>query len=467
MKKYIYLLKNIGLLTIGSFASKLLSFFLVPLYTSILTTRDYGIYDIFNTTILLLTPILTAGIIEALLRFPLTNRKDKDIIFLVGMKYFWIGFFLLLIVCFINYFWTFNSILKQYTVLFIALYFTSTLAQILQTYARGIEMVAALAISGIVSSVVIIVLNIWFLVYLRLGLYGYFLANILGMLAAIIYLFISLNIWKIKPFSKRNDEKLEKDMLKYGFPTIANSISWWVNNAADRYIIINLFGFAANGIYSVSYKIPSIMNVFQNIFNQAWSISAVQEFDSNDTSGFYKNIYIFTNVFMGMICSILIMTTKTFAHFLYRDQFYTAWKYVPFLLISVLFGSLVGILGGIFIAVKDSKRLGISTTIGAITNIFFGITLSIILGPIGAALGTTISYIIVWIMRIIDVKKYIKLELNLCRDIVTYCIIGMQSVLLIYTNLGNTVQAMLFIIIIVINYKEIMSLIGILRKKSF
>ncbi|WP_323099631.1 lipopolysaccharide biosynthesis protein, partial [Limosilactobacillus reuteri] len=165
-----------------------------------------------------------------------------------------------------------------------------------------------------------------------------------------------------------------------------------------------------NGIYSVSYKIPSIMTVFQNIFNQAWSISAVQEFDPNDSKGFYKNIYRMTNFFMVIVCSGLILTTKIFAKILYQGQFYTAWKYVPFLLISVLFGSLVGVLSGVFVAVKDSKRLGVSTVIGAFINIVSGVLLSLIFGPIGAALGTTLSYVVVWIIRLIDIRKYMHLS---------------------------------------------------------
>lgn len=42
MKKYKYLFKNVGLLTISNFGSKILSFLLVPLYTSLLTTGEYG-----------------------------------------------------------------------------------------------------------------------------------------------------------------------------------------------------------------------------------------------------------------------------------------------------------------------------------------------------------------------------------------------------------------------------------------
>ena len=58
-------MKNMGLLTIGNFASKLLSFLLVPLYTNVLTTKEYGTFDIVVTTISLLLPILSVNIIDA------------------------------------------------------------------------------------------------------------------------------------------------------------------------------------------------------------------------------------------------------------------------------------------------------------------------------------------------------------------------------------------------------------------
>nr|HAK42623.1 polysaccharide biosynthesis protein [Clostridium sp.] len=62
MNKYKYLAKNMGFLTISNFGTKILSFFLVPLYTSILTTEEYGTYDLFNTTIGILVPFLTLNV---------------------------------------------------------------------------------------------------------------------------------------------------------------------------------------------------------------------------------------------------------------------------------------------------------------------------------------------------------------------------------------------------------------------
>ena len=461
MKKYIYLIKNMGLLTISNFSSKLLSFLLVPLYTSVLTTKDYGIYDIFNTTIMLLIPILTMGIIESVLRFPLENRENSEVIYLVGLKHVLRGFFILIIVCGINYVYTFSDTLLKYNIFFIFLYITAVVSQMLQNFARGIEKVSSLAVSGILSSIAVISLNILFLLYLDLGLVGYFLANILGMVISIIYLVFSLGVWKYK-LSRKIDKKLEKEMLNYSIPTIANSISWWVNNAADRYIIISLFGLATNGIYSVSYKIPSIMNVFQTIFNQAWTISAVQEFDKNDSNGFYKNVYSGTNFVMITVCSILILLTKVLARLLYKNQFYSAWTYVPYLLISILFGVLCGVLGGVYTATKDSKKLGSSTVIGAVVNVIAGYLLSVLIVPIGAALGTLLSYIIVWLIRLVDVKKYMKLRINLKRDVISYVVLLLQAIELIYVKEGillYSTQTILFLIILLMYMNELKMLL--------
>lgn len=66
-------------------------------------------------------------------------------------------------------------------------------------------------------------------------------------------------------------------MLLYSMPLIATALGWWVNNTLDKYAVAFLCGVAANGLLSVSYKIPSILNVAQQIFIQAWQISAIKE----------------------------------------------------------------------------------------------------------------------------------------------------------------------------------------------
>lgn len=86
MGKYKYLIKNIGLLTLSSFGTKLLTFFLVPLYTSVLSTSEYGTFDLTYTTVSLLIPILTMSIVESTLRFSLDKNADQQEIFSISLR---------------------------------------------------------------------------------------------------------------------------------------------------------------------------------------------------------------------------------------------------------------------------------------------------------------------------------------------------------------------------------------------
>ena len=88
MGKYRYLFKNVGLMAIGQFGSRMLSFFLVPLYTSVLSTADYGTFDLYGTIVQLLVPVLTLNIYDAVLRFALDGKEDIKQVHAVGMSVF-------------------------------------------------------------------------------------------------------------------------------------------------------------------------------------------------------------------------------------------------------------------------------------------------------------------------------------------------------------------------------------------
>lgn len=85
------------------------------------------------------------------------------------------------------------------------------------------------------------------------------------------------------------DKGLGKEMLQYCFPLIFSTIGWWINSASDRYAVSYLVGIGANGILSVAYKIPSILNVFVGMFGQAWQISAIKEYGENNRENSMQN----------------------------------------------------------------------------------------------------------------------------------------------------------------------------------
>lgn len=455
--KYRYLFKNMGLLTLSSFATKLLSFFLVPLYTSVLTTGEYGEYDLFNSTVGVLLPILTFNVQEGVLRFALEKDFDRSALVTVGLRYTLIGtgavsaglFGLVVSGAFP---WESN-----YALYFLLMFLSQAFTGFVTYYARGAGRIQELAISSVIASAVTIALNIILLLPLHMGLDGYFLANVVGPLVQSLYLAVVSGMPGATHLTE-GYRKQTNEMLSYSKPLIANSIAWWVNNVSDRYIVVFFCGIAANGVYSVAGKIPSILNILQSIFSQAWTLSSVKDFDPEDKDGFFAKTYASYSCLMAIVCSAIIVADKPLASFLYANDFYAAWQYVPWLTIAILFGALSGYLGGFFTAVKDSKEFARSTAIGATINVVLNLISVPFIGPLGAAIATATCYAAVWCIRFAHSRRYIRLRVNLKRDLTVYFVLVVQSIALLIMSDSRALYGVLmaaFVIVVLLHREEI------------
>ena len=163
-----------------------------------------------------------------------------------------------------------------------------------------------------------------------------------------------------------------------------------------------------------------------------------------------------------ILCSAIILVDKILATFLYAKDFYVAWKYVPWLTVAIVFGALSGYIGGFFAAVKDSKIFAQSTLMGAVTNIVLNLMLTPFVGALGAAIATTVSYLEVWAFRYWHSRKYVKLKIELLRDVGSYFVLIAQSVVLLAVEnqrLLYSIEVVLFLIIILLYRKDIQSLV--------
>lgn len=462
MNRYKYLLKNIGILTLSSFATKLIGVFLIPLYTNILTTTEYGTYDLFNATIGVMLPILTLNIQDSVMRFSLESKFDRRAIVSIGTKYLIFSNLIVIFILIVNAVFGFSAMARRYAVFFFLMFLSQSLSGVVTAYVRGIDRIVDLSVSSIIASLVTIGLNIGFLAGCKWGLAGYFLANILGPLVQCLYLIIRADI--IHNASLKEcflDEK--REMLDYCRPLIANSIAWWINSTSDRYAVIFFCGLAENGIYSMASKIPSILNILQSVFSQAWTLSAVHDFDSEDKSGFFSNTYRVYNCMLVITCSLIIVADKILAKFLYAKDFYIAWKYVPWLTIAIVFGALSGYIGGLFSAVKNAKFFAKSSIIGAVSNIVLNLFLTPFLGVLGASVATTVCYLEVWGLRYWHSKRLIKMKINLLRDVVSYSLLVTQAVVLLVGSnelMLYSIELAIFMLIVLLYGEDILKLMN-------
>ena len=456
MNRTKYLLKNMGILTISNFASKILIFLLVPLYTTVLSTVEYGTYDLVVSTVTLLYPILSLNIVDAVMRFSMDKEYSKEKIAVIGfiLILFSIVIFAVGMILFNKFkIWPEINGLEGFVFLY---YFSYVFNQFLVQFAKGLECVREMGIAGVISTFAMVGGNIFFLLVLKEGLPGFFLANIIAQGISAIYLLIKLKLWVY--LKNLNVEKiLIREMLVYCLPLLASTIGWWVNSASDKYVVAFMLGVSANGILSVSYKIPQIINVVQSIFIQAWQISAIKEYGEKDTARFYGKTFLIINVFMCAACSWLILLTRPLAYLMYAKDFFQAWQYVPFLLISSVFNCASGLLGPILSAQKNSKAMMWSAIIGASVNIIMNITLIHYIGIQGATIATLICSIIIYEVRKSAVGKDIIIE-RYKVVIVTWLLLCVQAFVEIYLK-ACVIEITLMIVMLIINKKNLYTIL--------
>lgn len=450
-----YLAKNVLLFSISGFVPKILSIILIPLYTSYLTTAEYGISDLITTTVSLLIPIFTLDIQDAVMRFALDKNYDKKDVFSIATRIVLIGTTLVCVGTVIVSLLNIPGIENSYLIFFVVMYFSTSAYNTISLFCRGIDKVSVMVIGSIINSAVTLSANILFLAVFKWGLNGYLLANSIGSIISLIWCFIGAKLRRYLIF--RISKQTFRDMVAFSFPLIFSVIAWWINNASDRYILTWMSGVSVSGLYAVSYKIPNILSMFQNIFAQAWSISAIKEFDRNDADGFMSNTYNMMNFGMIALCSVIMVVNIPVAKILYSNEFFEAWQYVPPLLISVVFNAMALFIGSIFTAVKDTKTLSSSTIIGAVVNIVCNFIFIYLWGAYGAALATLLGYLVVWGMRHIILRKHLFLHLNWSRDLVAYMVLIIQMVLSLWGTKALIFQAILLVTVIILYRNEFIS----------
>lgn len=454
--KYSTLTKNVLLFTLSSFGSKIISFLLVPLYTSVLSTGDYGTVDLINTTAQLLIPVLTLNMQDAVLRFCLDKKYKKEDVMSVSLRVntlAGIGFGAVLLLL---YFLNVIRLDGVYIVFLYISYVAGALFNSLQMYLKADNKVTVLAIDGIINTLVACSLNFLLLMVIKLGVNGYMISYASGLIVADLYAWLAGKIYTVIKNGVAQ-KRIFKEMLVYSAPLIVNSLAWWINNASDRYILTGMRSVAENGVYSVSYKIPTILSTLTNIFYNAWSISAITEFDNDDSDGFMGNSYSAFSMMTLLACSTIMIVNIPLAKILYAKDFFVAWKCVPFLLAGAAFNALALFDGCLYTAVKRTGDVSKTTLIGAGVNTGLNFILIYFFGAIGAACATMVGYLTTFVMRTKGMSSFLHLKTNWIKHFASYALLILQSFIAL-NGIGWILEIPIFFIIFIL-YKEYLGLV--------
>lgn len=460
-REYKKLLSNTGLLAIGSFASSLLGMLLIPFYTSVLSTADYGISDLIVTTTSLLYPFTTMAISEAIMRFALDKHADRKSIYSIGLSMIGIGYIILLLCTPLIK----KTTIGEYYTFFMLYYFCYCVHTITSYFVKGIEKIKIYSFAGLLNSIIVISCNLFFLLFLKIGIVGYLLSSILGHGLTALFMIVRGELYKYVIPIWRIDRVLFREMLRYSIPIIPNSISWWIANSSDKYVLNHFADVSQVGIYSISYKIPTIMMTVMGFFISAWQISAVDDFGSQKSQQFFSDIFRKCFTVNVILASFLIAFSKVIGTFLYSAEFFVAWRYVPVLVIANVFNVMASFMGTIYTSAKKTKMLSISTLLGAMINIIMNFLLIPTIGAMGAAIATAFSYFVMWIIRMINTRDIMRLTYNIKKMWVLITCLLIEVILVstdeILTHIGSYC---IFIIILILNKNAVVEVVYMIMK---
>lgn len=208
---------------------------------------------------------------------------------------------------------------------------------------------------------------------------------------------------------------------------------------------------SANGIYAVSAKFSNILASIYQIFNMSWQESASIHINSEDREEFFSGVLNNTYKIFFSICLLLMVGMPFVFNILIGKDYFDAKQYIPILLLSNVFSAVANVLGGIYIAKKDTKNVAKTTITSSILNIVINVVLIKFIGLYAAALSTLISCLFLYLYRLVDVKRYIILNVKHKFTIISI-IIYIVSTYIYYINdfILNIINLFMCIILVYI-----------------
>lgn len=460
-KKFKKLASNTTVFAIGSIGSKFITFLLVPIYTNALNTSEYGTTEIVITATNLLMPFLSLSMQDSVLRFGLAPEIDSNKVIKNAVIIVSIGS---IISCLATPIYGLYSVIGEWAVYFSALIVLNMFRTIFSLQAKVLDKNVIFTIDVLIYSALTCVLSYMFLIVFKQGIEGYFNALIISNVISVAFLCISCNVLK-SIYSAAYDAKLMKQMIRFSVPLIFNAVSWWIANSSDRLMLDYFCGTSDVGLYSVAAKIPSIITSITGIFNQAWMISSVNEYDTTNDKSFYTKTFEGYNFVLIVLTAIAIIFIRPFMLLYVGIGFHTSWVYVPFLLVGAIFYSYANFFGAIYMSAKKNYSIMATTLVAALANLVLNYIMIPLWGIQGAVVATMISYMTVGIYRMLGSRAIVDIQYNVKQLFASFALLIVESTLIIM-NVKLMILAVLAVFLILYIYRtKIIALLTMLRRK--
>jgi O-antigen/teichoic acid export membrane protein len=407
---------------LGNLFVRSLSFILLPLYSNLISTTEFGNYSLLLSVYAVVQVFFQFGMFGALNKFYIAEKSENKKLLIFSSilnSIIIIALFLTLIL------WLLSSdisviIFKStdfkglLTLTFVALFF-ETLGFYILTLLRTMELAKKVVAYSAVGAILNLILNIVFVYFLRLSVYGIILAQLISGIAILLIL---LPVIKDK-YIFRIDKGILFVVIKFSLPLLLANLFMAGSNVADRFILNIYSGREQVGLYSFAYRIALIMGILIASFTTAWNPHSLNLYYSSDykfTFGKVLNKLVAVSCLLLLVVSFLagyLFDIHIFGVSFFNSDYRAGIIIIPIIMIGYLFNGISSYYSVYPQVSNKSYHFMISELIAFLVNVLSNIILIPRFGIIGAALSTAIGFLCGASYLFTISRKEIKIEYHL------------------------------------------------------
>ena len=404
------LAKNSGILVVANSSIKFITFLLMPLYTRVLSTADYGITDtIINLAVLVVSGyslcidwgmnaffydektedyqqrITTSGTVFCLITAGaclLTACLSKPIsVFLFKSGEYWFA---------VSLGFLYAAIKLSY------------FAFRVSTRMRGqLKSVAVYSLAELAS---LLIMNILLILVFKVGYIAILYANVISQIVCgLLYTWGNRKL--VKP--KKWDKPLLSRVLKYCVPLTPVVLLTWVNSFIDRYFIGQFHDQGQVGLYGRAFQMVTLLSVLTTSFLSAYPSFAYSNADDEDKRPQYAMVYDALVAILCVLAAFVTIFAKEIFVVMTASSYREAYIAVGFLSFGHIFYTLGNVMGYGITIQKNGKLYLLVNASGAICNIALNFLLVPKFGYVGAAITTcTAQFISMYVSRYFAEKSF-------------------------------------------------------------
>lgn len=375
--------------------SRGIGFFLLPIYTHYLSPTDYGMIELLAISYALLNLILPLEVNQAVARFlpEMTVRQQKiayaatafwftGIVFTIVVLFSWIyprelGYFLLGSPEFVD-------LVRFASIAMLA----NALVYVIQSQLRWNLQSMASSMVNMSFAIGMAVISVLLIVFLNFGVLGYIIGQLAGSIVALIIgLFLAR---RTVPILWMFDRKKLHEMLVFSAPLVLSSIAVYISLYMDRWMLRFWLGLDDVGIYSVAYRVASIVGLVMIAFQMALVPLIYNHYKEPETPIFIGKLFKY---FLSLVLPLIAFTgmfSKEIISILSGPSFQDASQLVAWLSLAVIFMSIYVFAPGLTLA-KKTKKIALVNVIAATVNICLNALWIPLFGSMGAAIATLLG----------------------------------------------------------------------------